>query len=118
MTTPGVPMVFAGDELGLEGAWGEDARRTMPWDRPEAWDRVLLEDYRRLVALRRSSDALARGGIRYAHVSDDAIAYLRETPRERLLCLATPGRRAADRAAARGARRDGARDRRGRRRRS
>ena len=61
----------------------------MPWDRPEAWDRVLLEDYRRLVALRRSSDALARGGIRYAHVSDDAIAYLRETPRERLLCLAT-----------------------------
>ena len=89
MTTPGVPMVFAGDELGLEGAWGEDARRTMPWDRPDAWDRVLLEDYRRLVALRRSSDALARGGIRYAHVSDDAIAYLRETPRERLLCLAT-----------------------------
>ena len=97
MTTPGVPMVFAGDELGLEGAWGEDARRTMPWDRPEAWDRVLLEDYRRLVALRRSSDALARGGIRYAHVSDDAIAYLRETPRERLLCLATRDRRAADR---------------------
>ena len=35
MTTPGVPMVFAGDELGLEGDWGEDARRTMPWDAPE-----------------------------------------------------------------------------------
>jgi alpha-glucosidase len=89
MTTPGVPMVFAGDELGLGGAWGEDARRPMPWERPDRWDRVLLEDYRRLVALRRSSDALARGGIRYAHVSEDAIAYLRETPRERLLCLAT-----------------------------
>ncbi len=26
-------MVFAGDEIGLEGEWGEDARRTMPWDR-------------------------------------------------------------------------------------
>ena len=38
MTTPGVPMVFAGDELGLEGGWGEDARRTMPWARPETWD--------------------------------------------------------------------------------
>ena len=35
MALPGVPMVFAGDELGLEGEWGEDARRTMPWDRPE-----------------------------------------------------------------------------------
>ncbi len=62
MTTPGVPMVFAGDEVGLEGDWGEDARRTIPWDRPESWDTSLLEEYRRLIALRRSSDALARGG--------------------------------------------------------
>jgi alpha-glucosidase len=89
MTSPGVPMVFAGDEIGLEGAWGEDARRTMPWSRPETWDAVLLAAYRELIALRRSSDALARGGIRYAHVSEDAIAYLRETDSERILCLAT-----------------------------
>jgi alpha-glucosidase len=88
MTSPGVPMVFAGDELGLEGEWGEDARRTMPWDAPDTWDRPLLEQFRRLIALRRSSDALARGGIRYAHVSEDAIAFLRESPTERLLVLA------------------------------
>ena len=89
MTSPGVPMVFAGDEIGLEGEWGEDARRTMPWDCPETWDRVLLEETRRLIALRRSSDALVRGGIRYAHVGPDAVAYLRETRAERLLCLAS-----------------------------
>jgi alpha-glucosidase len=88
MTTPGVPMVFAGDELGLEGAWGEDARRTMPWGRPEEWDGELLDAYRRLIALRRTTPALHRGGIRYVHVSADAIAYLRETSGERLLCLA------------------------------
>jgi alpha-glucosidase len=88
MTTPGVPMLFAGDELGLEGAWGEDARRTMPWDAPESWDAELLGAYRRLIALRRSSDALAHGGMRYVHVSDEAIAYMRESRRERLLCLA------------------------------
>jgi alpha-glucosidase len=89
MTMPGVPMVFAGDELGLEGAWGEDARRTMPWDRLETWDIHLLEEYRRLISLRRSSPALTRGGIRYAFVDDDVIAYLREAPDERLLCLAS-----------------------------
>ncbi|MDX6423714.1 MAG: alpha-glucosidase [Gaiellaceae bacterium] len=89
MTSPGVPMVFAGDELGLEGEWGEDARRTMPWDAPNTWDRPLLAEFKRLIALRRSSDALARGGIRYVHVSDDAIAFLRESPSERLLILAT-----------------------------
>jgi len=38
--------------------------------------------------LRRSSDALAHGGMRYLHVSDDAIAYVREARSERLLCLA------------------------------
>jgi len=89
MTTPGVPMVFAGDEIGLEGDWGEDARRTMPWSKPETWDTELLETYRELVELRRSSGALARGGIRYVHVGGDAIAYLRETRSERLLCLAS-----------------------------
>jgi alpha-glucosidase len=88
-TTPGVPMVFAGDEIGLEGEWGEDARRTMPWDRPNTWDTALLAEFRRLLALRRSSEALARGSIRYAFVDDDVLAYLRETAHERLLCLAS-----------------------------
>jgi alpha-glucosidase len=60
----------------------------MPWSRPETWDTTLLAEYRRLIALRRSSDALARGGIRFVHVSEDAIAYLRETASERILCLA------------------------------
>jgi alpha-glucosidase len=61
----------------------------MPWDRPETWDTTLFDAYKRLIALRRSSDALARGSIRYAYVDDDVIAYLRETRDERLLCLAS-----------------------------
>jgi len=89
MTSPGVPTIFAGDELGLEGAWGEDGRRTMPWDRRDTWDDDLHAAYRRLVALRRSHEALARGGLRFAHVDDDVIAYVRETRSERLLCLAS-----------------------------
>jgi alpha-glucosidase len=89
MTTPGVPMIFAGDEIGLEGAWGEDARRTMPWGRPETWDRTFMDEVAKLTRLRRSAPALARGGLRYVHVSPDAIAFLRETREERLLVLAT-----------------------------
>ena len=91
MTTPGVPMVFAGDEIGLGGDWGEDARRTMPWTRPETWDAAVHAGYRNLIALRRGSRALARGGLRYAHVSADAIAYVREARGESVLCLATRG---------------------------
>jgi alpha-glucosidase len=86
MTSPGVPMLFAGDELGMEGEWGEDARRTIQWHAPLP---PLFDEYRRLVGLRRTHPALARGGLRYAYVDDDVIAYVRETPEERLLCLAS-----------------------------
>ena len=88
MTIPGVPMIFAGDELGLEGAWGEDARRTMPWGSPASWDTGFLAEVRKLAALRRGSSTLARSGIRFVHVADDAVAYLRESRDETLLCLA------------------------------
>jgi alpha-glucosidase len=91
-TLPGVPMVFAGDEIGLEGVIGEDSRRPMPWHRPEAWDRTTLAAYGALSALRREHVALRRGGLRWAHVDDDVIAWLREHPGQTVLVVA---RRAA-----------------------
>ena len=77
-TMPGVPMVFAGDELGLEGVTGEDARRTMPWQK-KRWDRT-LDVYADLAALRRDHVALRRGGLRWAHVDDDQLVFRREHP--------------------------------------
>lgn len=88
-TTPGVPMIFAGDELGAEGLWGEDARTPHPWDREATWDHGFLEQYRTLVRLRSTSNALAIGGLRWVHVSDDAVVFLRETAEERFLVAVT-----------------------------
>jgi alpha-glucosidase len=88
MTLPGVPMIFAGDELGLDGVNGEDARRTMPWDEPGRWDHAALARYRGLIALRRSQPALRRGSLRWVYVDDDALVFLRETREETLLVLA------------------------------
>jgi len=79
-TLPGVPMVFAGDEIGLEGVLGEDSRRPMPWDSPTSWDSSTLSVYAALTRLRRTHEALRRGGLRWAHVSDDALVFLREHP--------------------------------------
>lgn len=62
-TYPGVPLVYYGDEVGLEGGADPDNRRPMPWN-PASWDSEMLAHVRRLVAIRRESRTL-RGG---AHV--------------------------------------------------
>ena len=85
MTRPACRCSSPATSSGSRARWGEDARRTMPWDRPESWDAGFLEQTRTLVALRRSLPALARGGMRFVHVGADAIAFLRETRDERLL---------------------------------
>jgi alpha-glucosidase len=88
-TLPGAPMVFAGDEIGLEGVNGEDARRPFPWHHVERWDQATLGVYRALGALRHARHALRRGGLRWAHAEGDAVAFVRESQRDRLLVLAT-----------------------------
>jgi len=85
MTMPGVPAVFAGDELGLTGVDGEHSRTPFPWTRTGEWDTATHEAYRDWIALRHSHVALRRGGLRWAEVSDDSMTYLREHPEERLL---------------------------------
>ncbi|AYY15315.1 glycoside hydrolase family 13 protein [Actinobacteria bacterium YIM 96077] len=88
-TLPGIPMIFAGDEIGLEGEFGEDARRPMPWQRPGSWDRATLERYRDLIRLRRTQPALRRGGLRWVCATADCVACLRESPEQRLLIMAS-----------------------------
>jgi len=82
-----VPMVFAGDEIGLEGVNGEDSRRTMPWDDPVAFRTRTRTVYAELAALHRAHVALRRGGLRWVHVGAEKIGYLREHPDETLLVL-------------------------------
>jgi len=87
LTYPGTPVVFAGEEWGLEGRSGEESRRTMPWDDPSRQDEERFETFRALVALRHEVGALRDGGLRWVVVEDDALGYLRETPEERVLVV-------------------------------
>lgn len=101
LTLPGLPVVFAGDEFGLVGADGESSRTPIPWgseSEPEVADRIGL--YRDLIALRHEHPTLATGGLRWVHVDDDTIAFVRESADETLLVLATTGEADADLTAA------------------
>lgn len=97
MALPGVPVVFAGDEFALTGADGESSRTPIPWteaERPDIAERRAL--YRDLIALRREHSVLATGGLRWLHVDDDAMVFVREAADESILVLATRGAVAID----------------------
>ncbi|MEY3407335.1 MAG: hypothetical protein RL038_396, partial [Actinomycetota bacterium] len=86
---PGTPMIFMGDEYGAEGWWGEDSRTTMPWDDIAELNPDIQQAYRALINLRRTSSALAEGGLQWVAVNDDAIAFIRESVSEKLLFVIT-----------------------------
>ena len=87
LSYPGVPSIFAGDEIGLEGSWGEDARRTINWEDRSGWDHQFFAEVKKLVKLRKTQDALINGGLRWVVVENDFIVYLRESKKQSLLVL-------------------------------
>jgi alpha-glucosidase len=85
LTYPGVPSIYAGDEIGLEGTSGEDGRRPMPWGQRDQWDSEFFTAVKSLVAIRKKSDALINGGLRWLIVSDDYVLYIRESNKQKIL---------------------------------
>ncbi|MFO7320315.1 MAG: glycoside hydrolase family 13 protein [Chloroflexota bacterium] len=69
---PGAPMIYYGSETGLEGDYAESGRRTMPWDN---LDEDLLAFYKRIVALRRGSNALRLGTVETVVLDDEQRVY-------------------------------------------
>jgi alpha-glucosidase len=62
----------------------------MPWgteSKPEVAARLDL--YRQLIALRRQHPALATGGLRWVHVDENTLVFVRESADESVLVLAS-----------------------------
>lgn len=61
---PGMPMIYYGDEVGVQGAQDPDCRRGMLWEEKRQ-DRELFEWYKKLIAIRKSYKCItqAKGAI-------------------------------------------------------
>lgn len=69
MTLSGTPMIYYGDEVGMTGGGDPDCRRGMIWDE-QRQDSDLLNYYKKLIHLRRSSPSLYMGDM-YTVIADD-----------------------------------------------
>jgi len=92
LTYPGVPAIYYGDEIGMQGGADPDNRRVMPWAE-EQWDRGQREFYKKVIATRRAHSVLQEGNFETLIVEDAQAVYgfLRCDPTERALILFNRG---------------------------
>ncbi len=74
-TVFGVPSVYYGDEVGMEGYHDPFCRMPFPWGRE---DTELLSFYRKLGRIRRENDVFVDGDFKILEVKGGFIAYTRE----------------------------------------
>lgn len=90
-TFPGIPVVWAGDEFGLDGFNGEHSRTPLPWNNERPHDASLIEHYAALSKIRRENSALNDGAMRFLYASDEAVVYVRENAKQSILVAVTRG---------------------------
>ncbi len=79
MTFPGAPMIYYGDEAGLEGFSDPYNRGAFPWGREEE---AVLSWHWRMTGLRGRYPALAQGDWRLLPAMTDAVAFARTTEQD------------------------------------
>ncbi|MBR4049107.1 MAG: glycoside hydrolase family 13 protein [Clostridia bacterium] len=84
-TLPGIPSIYYGDEVGLEGCRDPFNRGCFPWG---SENEELLDWYRRLGKIRRSSPALSYGSFVPVSEAAGCIAFAREGANSKLLTIA------------------------------
>lgn len=81
-TLPGVPSIYYGDEIGMQGMKDPFNRGCMPWDKP---NEELLKWYKRLGQIRHSSKAFIDGDFEKLYCDGGLIAYSRSSEGDNIL---------------------------------
>ncbi len=91
-TAYGIPSVYYGDEVGLEGYGDPFCRMPMPWnDIDGTYRSEILDYYRMLGRMRQEEEAFFGGDFHILSHSEGAIAYIREKNDSRVLVIANRG---------------------------
>ncbi len=86
LTTPGIPVIDYGDEIGMTGAADPDNRRMMRFgNQLTDWEKETLSDVRKIVSLRKNNPALRYGDFEKLDVDSTCFVYMRSDMNERVL---------------------------------
>lgn len=82
MTLPGVPIIYYGDEAGVEGGKDPDNRRTYPWGRE---NNEILNYYKLIIGIRNRENALKKGDLKFYDTDLDVCLYERQFSNEKII---------------------------------
>ncbi|MEE1072815.1 MAG: glycoside hydrolase family 13 protein [Cellulosilyticum sp.] len=78
----GMPCIYYGTEIGMDGVYDPGCRKGFIWDR-EKWNMALFGFYKKLIKIRKTEPALMKGEISFTHV-DDLVVMHRSYGNERI----------------------------------
>jgi glycosidase len=85
MTLPGVPLVYYGDEAGLEGGKDPENRKSYPWGME---NKEILNFYKLIIGIRNKEDTLKNGDFRFFSTDLDVCVFERYYENERIIVAA------------------------------
>lgn len=74
ITFSGMPAIYYGDEIGMDGENDPDCRKTMAWDMQND---DLLRYYEQLISLRHQTPSLQFGDLKFVYAEHNVIAFAR-----------------------------------------
>ncbi|MCJ7689298.1 MAG: alpha-glycosidase [Clostridiaceae bacterium] len=80
----GVPYIYYGDEIGLNGGDDPQCRKCMVWD-VEKQNADLFEHYRTMISLRKNNSALIYGGYKRLYRKDNVLIFERNHEDETMI---------------------------------
>lgn len=91
MTTPGIPLIYYGDEFGMPGAGDPDNRRFMQWDGYSSNQTWLRDQIAALAHIRAEHEALRRGTRRNLGTTGDVYTYEMSVPGDVVIVILNRG---------------------------
>ena len=80
---PGVPIIYYGDEVGLDGGWEPDCRKAFPWSN---MNHEILDTVKTLSFMRNNHEAFIKGDIEFIDF-DELLIFKRNYDNENLIVV-------------------------------